>query len=338
MLGIGFAVSSLPPALPPIVYALFSGLNSAAVGLIAHSAYTLSGKVITDPLTRLIVLASGAVASCYESQWLYPVIMVAGGSLTLAWDRSVGVRRRVGRQWKDIKGRKGGRRGGENSDARGVEMETRVESAPAAAPVAAPSSPDDKDAFPASSSRDNPLDNVPSLPLASASNETPTIMTTSPSPAQAQDGEDEDGLHQSLYFTLGVKGGLILCVSSSPCLLSSTPRRPLCSLDRSVLLLTGSPDRKVRVLCRLLRRRRCRARYRYPHPCAGLLHQRVDGWCVLSLLTLFGMRSETYGESVYGLRDVHFWRRAGCHPLAEGVHGRSRLVSTRLMPAFVSAS
>lgn len=269
MLGIGFAVSSLPPALPPIVYALFSGLNSAAVGLIAHSAYTLSGKVITDPLTRLIVLASGAVASCYESQWLYPVIMVAGGSLTLAWDRSMDVRRRVGRQWKDFRGRKGGRRRGEGSDTRGVELETRAESAPAAAAaVAAPFSADDMDAFPSSSSRDNPLDNVPSLPLASASNGTPMIVTASPSPAQAQEGEDEDGLHQSLYFTLGVKGGLILCVCSSPCLLPCTPRRPICSLDRSVLILTGSPDRKMRVLCRLLRCRRRHARYRYPHPCA----------------------------------------------------------------------
>lgn len=34
MLGIGFAVKSLPAQLPPIVYALFSGLNSAAVGLV----------------------------------------------------------------------------------------------------------------------------------------------------------------------------------------------------------------------------------------------------------------------------------------------------------------
>jgi chromate transport protein ChrA len=34
MLGIGFAIRSLPSDLPPIVYASFSGLNSAAVGLV----------------------------------------------------------------------------------------------------------------------------------------------------------------------------------------------------------------------------------------------------------------------------------------------------------------
>lgn len=93
MLGFGFGVRRIPPTLPDIVFALFSGLNSAAVGLIAVAAYDLSAKVITDPLTRIAVLLSAALSTCYESQWLYPVMMVAGGTTTFLWDSFV--------QWKE---------------------------------------------------------------------------------------------------------------------------------------------------------------------------------------------------------------------------------------------
>ncbi|KAF8523057.1 chromate transporter-domain-containing protein [Hysterangium stoloniferum] len=86
MLGFGFGVRHIPDTLPDVVFALFSGLNAAAVGLITVAAYDLSAKVITDPLTRIAVLLSAAFAICYESQWLYPVLMVAGGLSTLGWD------------------------------------------------------------------------------------------------------------------------------------------------------------------------------------------------------------------------------------------------------------
>jgi len=89
MLGFGFGVRHIPIILPDIVFALFTGLNSAAVGLIAVAAYDLSAKVITDPITRIEVLLSAAFSTCYESQWLYPVLMVVGGMATLVWDNFV---------------------------------------------------------------------------------------------------------------------------------------------------------------------------------------------------------------------------------------------------------
>lgn len=86
MLGIGFAVQRIPATLPPVVLALFSvcpvlpnplptsltllssqGLNSAAVALVAVAAFSLSKTVITDKLTRLVLLASACIACCCES-------------------------------------------------------------------------------------------------------------------------------------------------------------------------------------------------------------------------------------------------------------------------------
>ncbi|KAF8520563.1 chromate transporter-domain-containing protein [Gautieria morchelliformis] len=86
MLGLGFGVRHIPASLPDVVFALFSGLNAAAVGLISLAAYDLSAKVITDPLTRIEVLLAAAFGSCFQSQWLYPVLIVGGGLATLAYD------------------------------------------------------------------------------------------------------------------------------------------------------------------------------------------------------------------------------------------------------------
>ncbi|GAA6062577.1 hypothetical protein JCM10212_004890 [Sporobolomyces blumeae] len=87
MTGVAFAVRKIPSTLPDIVFALFTGLNAATVGLVALAAYQLSNKVVTDKTTRLLLVLSGAVAACYESQWLYPVLMVFGGLATLTVDR-----------------------------------------------------------------------------------------------------------------------------------------------------------------------------------------------------------------------------------------------------------
>ncbi|GAA5844686.1 hypothetical protein JCM5353_001500 [Sporobolomyces roseus] len=87
MAGVAFAVRRIPETLPNIVFALFTGLNAATVGLVALAAYQLSKKVVTDQTTLLLLFFSGAIASCYESQWLYPVLMVAGGLTTLIVDQ-----------------------------------------------------------------------------------------------------------------------------------------------------------------------------------------------------------------------------------------------------------
>lgn len=86
MTGLGFAVKRIPNTLPGVVFALFTGLNAAAVGLVALAAYELSQKVITDRTTRLLLFLSGAIAACYEAQWLYPVLMIASGLTTFLVD------------------------------------------------------------------------------------------------------------------------------------------------------------------------------------------------------------------------------------------------------------
>ncbi|CAD6898594.1 unnamed protein product [Tilletia laevis] len=69
---LGVGVRRMPDELPEIVLALLSGLNAAAVGLIALAAYQLSLNCITDHLTRLVLM--------------YPILIVTGGLLTLSFD------------------------------------------------------------------------------------------------------------------------------------------------------------------------------------------------------------------------------------------------------------
>ncbi|EPQ26472.1 uncharacterized protein PFL1_05794 [Pseudozyma flocculosa PF-1] len=86
MAAIGAAVKAFPDELPAIVLALFTGLNSAAVGLIALAAMQLARGAITDRLTRIIVLGSASFGICYHAPWMYPTLVVCGGLLTLVFD------------------------------------------------------------------------------------------------------------------------------------------------------------------------------------------------------------------------------------------------------------
>lgn len=70
MAALGAGVRSFPDTLPPIVYGLLTGLNAAAVGLIALAAYQLSSAAVTDGVTRLTVLASASFGICYHAPWV----------------------------------------------------------------------------------------------------------------------------------------------------------------------------------------------------------------------------------------------------------------------------
>lgn len=94
MLALGFGVRKIPATLPAVVLAMLSGLNAAAVGLIALAAYKLSSTTATDKVTLAVLFVSGATAVCYESKWLFPVLVVAGGLTTLIWDRRAALKRR----------------------------------------------------------------------------------------------------------------------------------------------------------------------------------------------------------------------------------------------------
>ncbi|KDQ53507.1 hypothetical protein JAAARDRAFT_72469 [Jaapia argillacea MUCL 33604] len=88
MIALGYGVKNIPPDLPEAVLSLFTGLNSAAVGLIALAAYQLSHKAVTDHLSAIMLFVSAAAATCYQSEWLFPVLMFSAGLITYIVDES----------------------------------------------------------------------------------------------------------------------------------------------------------------------------------------------------------------------------------------------------------
>ncbi len=86
MAALGAGVRKFPERLPPIVLGLLTGLNAAAVGLIALAAFQLSKSSITDPVSRLLVLGSASFGICYHAPWMYPILVFGGGLVTLLYD------------------------------------------------------------------------------------------------------------------------------------------------------------------------------------------------------------------------------------------------------------
>jgi hypothetical protein len=65
--GLAVGISHIGGALPVLVFALLSGLNSATVGIVALAAVQLSTKTITDKLPRLLVFFGGAAGMQYSA-------------------------------------------------------------------------------------------------------------------------------------------------------------------------------------------------------------------------------------------------------------------------------
>jgi len=86
MAGLGFGVARIPDKLPGIVLALLTGLNAAAVGLIALAAVQLAHSSATDRLTLVLLWLSASFGICYHAPWMYPTLIAAGGIVTLVWD------------------------------------------------------------------------------------------------------------------------------------------------------------------------------------------------------------------------------------------------------------
>lgn len=59
-------------------------MNACACGLIALAGYKLSKGVADSKLTLAILFLSTAISLCYESSWLYPVLIASGGLLTVS--------------------------------------------------------------------------------------------------------------------------------------------------------------------------------------------------------------------------------------------------------------
>lgn len=86
MYALSLGVQRIGESLPPIVYALLSGLNAATVGIIGLAAVQLATKAIRDNLTRLQVILGACAGVCYTSLWYFPVLMVIGGLASVVWD------------------------------------------------------------------------------------------------------------------------------------------------------------------------------------------------------------------------------------------------------------
>jgi chromate transport protein ChrA len=95
MYALSLGVQNMPDRLPPIVYALLSGMNASTVGIIALAAVQLAEKAIKDRITRIIVIFGACAGMCYNALWYFPFLILIGGAATVIWD--VWLRRRVGK-------------------------------------------------------------------------------------------------------------------------------------------------------------------------------------------------------------------------------------------------
>ncbi|KAL1589085.1 hypothetical protein WHR41_01934 [Cladosporium halotolerans] len=84
--GLAVGIGNIDDQLPGPAYALLCGLNSATVGIIALAAVQLSNKAITDTVTRILVFFGAAAGMLYNALWYFPILMVAGGIVTVVWD------------------------------------------------------------------------------------------------------------------------------------------------------------------------------------------------------------------------------------------------------------
>ncbi|KAF2476582.1 uncharacterized protein BDR25DRAFT_375561 [Lindgomyces ingoldianus] len=127
MYGLSLGVQKMPDVLPPIVYALLSGLNASTVGLIALAAVELAEKAIKDKLTRILVVLGACAGLCYNALWYFPVLLLVGGLMTTLWD--VWLQQRVGKlraKWRKKK-QNPDRNTEENDPVESVPLEERVE-------------------------------------------------------------------------------------------------------------------------------------------------------------------------------------------------------------------
>ncbi|KAF1941527.1 chromate ion transporter-like protein [Clathrospora elynae] len=85
MYGLSLGVQKMPDRLPPIVYALLSGLNASTVGIVALAAVQLAEMAIKDCVTRILVIFGACAGLCYNAIWFFPILIVIDGATTVTW-------------------------------------------------------------------------------------------------------------------------------------------------------------------------------------------------------------------------------------------------------------
>lgn len=156
--------------------------------------------------------------------------MVAGGLATFGWDGTKSRRERGVGRWEEVKRKRRGGRGQEEQVESEGAADIELEGGPSGASASARSgeaahsssatwqastesvphdvNDDKKDAPLASGSQEG----VPSLVSSPARLDPPRPAAVAQEPAQI---DEEEELAPSLYFKLGVQGGLALCVSGT---------------------------------------------------------------------------------------------------------------------------
>lgn len=90
MTALALGISRLPPTLPDIALAILTGLNAAAVGLIALAAYQLSLSAVTDKVTRGLVLLTASAGICYHAPWVSVQTFEVSNLLGQGWGSASG--------------------------------------------------------------------------------------------------------------------------------------------------------------------------------------------------------------------------------------------------------
>ena len=69
MYALALGVGKIGSTLPEEAYALLSGLNAGAVGLIAFAGVKLGERAISDKITRALVFMGAAGGMLYTALW-----------------------------------------------------------------------------------------------------------------------------------------------------------------------------------------------------------------------------------------------------------------------------
>ena len=70
-------------------------IGPMAVGFIVVATYRIGRKVITDTITAVLLVSSAAITYFIRAPWIFPVVLVAGGIITIAASGEKDIWRRV---------------------------------------------------------------------------------------------------------------------------------------------------------------------------------------------------------------------------------------------------
>lgn len=66
---LALGVGKIQSTLPDPAYALLSGLNAGAVGLLAIASVRLAERAVSDRITRALVFVGGVAGMLYTALW-----------------------------------------------------------------------------------------------------------------------------------------------------------------------------------------------------------------------------------------------------------------------------